>query len=116
MASLGNISENPHVGMIFIDFSESTVGPHVNGRAKFVENDELLTRADLPDEIRADLNAMGGKKPERWMLAASKPIGSGSAERVADGTLSEEGVGIGNPWGVTMDLHLQPGQVPPDQG
>ena len=33
LASLGNISENPHIGMVFIDFFRSTVGLHINGTA-----------------------------------------------------------------------------------
>ena len=33
MASLGNVSENEHIGMLFVDFCESTVGLHVNGQA-----------------------------------------------------------------------------------
>jgi hypothetical protein len=32
-ASLGNIKENPHVGLAFVDFFDTTVGLHVNGAA-----------------------------------------------------------------------------------
>ncbi len=32
-ASLGNIRENPHVGLAFVDFFDTTVGLHVNGAA-----------------------------------------------------------------------------------
>lgn len=32
-ASLGNIVENPHAGLVFIDFLDTTVGLHVNGVA-----------------------------------------------------------------------------------
>ena len=41
LASQGNITENPHIGMIFVDFFASTVGLHVNGKAKVVEHEEL---------------------------------------------------------------------------
>ncbi|MCR3746864.1 pyridoxamine 5'-phosphate oxidase family protein [Lentzea californiensis] len=34
MASLGNIMENPHVGMLMVDFAEDLIGLHVNGRAR----------------------------------------------------------------------------------
>lgn len=68
MASLGNISENPHIGMMFIDFCESTVGLHVNGKAKTDENDALLERYDLPEEIREEITTEGGRKPERWVV------------------------------------------------
>src|SRR5699024_8860068 len=41
MASLGNIVENPHAGLLFMDFLQDQVGLHVNGRAKILENDQL---------------------------------------------------------------------------
>lgn len=48
MASQGNIIDNHRMGMIFVDFFESSVGLHVNGKAKIVEHDELLKyRKDL---------------------------------------------------------------------
>ena len=47
MASMGNILENSHIGMTFIDFFENTIGLHVNGKAKIVENDELLADKTL---------------------------------------------------------------------
>ena len=40
MASLGNITENPHIGLVLVDFFETTVGLHLNGSAKILENDE----------------------------------------------------------------------------
>ena len=42
MASLGNILENQHIGMTFIDFFENTIGLHVNGKASIVENEDLI--------------------------------------------------------------------------
>ena len=39
MASLGNILENPHVGMVFLDFDRERIGLHVNGTARIVEAD-----------------------------------------------------------------------------
>jgi predicted pyridoxine 5'-phosphate oxidase superfamily flavin-nucleotide-binding protein len=39
MASLGNIAENPHVGMVFLDFDQERIGLHVNGTARIVEAD-----------------------------------------------------------------------------
>lgn len=68
VASLGNIAENPHIGMIFIDFFESTVGLHVNGTATIMENAALMDRSDIPDEIRQDIAVEGGRKPERWVI------------------------------------------------
>jgi hypothetical protein len=66
--SLGNIAENPHVGLFFDDFVQDTVGLHVNGTARIVENDDLLARPDTPGEIRADVEPAGGRRPERWVL------------------------------------------------
>ena len=40
-ASLGNIAENPHVGLVFVDFFDSTVGLHVNGTAYVSSSTEL---------------------------------------------------------------------------
>jgi predicted pyridoxine 5'-phosphate oxidase superfamily flavin-nucleotide-binding protein len=40
MASLGNILENPHVGMVFLDFDQERIGLHVNGSARIVEAGE----------------------------------------------------------------------------
>jgi predicted pyridoxine 5'-phosphate oxidase superfamily flavin-nucleotide-binding protein len=37
MASLGNILENPHVGMVFLDFNRERIGLHVNGTARIIE-------------------------------------------------------------------------------
>lgn len=35
-ASLGNMRENPHVGILMIDFTRDRIGLHVNGRARTV--------------------------------------------------------------------------------
>lgn len=40
-ASLGNIEENPHVGLLMVDFFRDRVGLHVNGRARVVADDEM---------------------------------------------------------------------------
>jgi len=41
MASMGNISENPYIGLLFLDFLEDKVGLHVNAEAKILQKDEL---------------------------------------------------------------------------
>ena len=74
MASLGNLSENPRVGLLFVDFFESTVGCHVNGRARAVENEALLAPdAPFPAGLvgaahEAVGDPDGGKRPECWVL------------------------------------------------
>lgn len=67
MASLGNIEENPHAGLFFGDFLDSTIGLHVNGRASILENEELGARPDLPETVRKALAIEGGLSAERWV-------------------------------------------------
>ena len=40
MASLGNVAENPHVGLVFLDFDQERIGLHVNGTARIAEAGE----------------------------------------------------------------------------
>ena len=68
MASLGNILENQHIGMHFIDFFDSTVGLHVNGKAKIVENEQFLEIEELEKGLAKDIKEEGGRSPERWIL------------------------------------------------
>ncbi|MFD4671760.1 pyridoxamine 5'-phosphate oxidase family protein [Lentzea sp. NPDC058450] len=56
MASLGNIMENPHVGMLMLDFTEDLIGLHVNGGARIAAFEEF---AGLAGEDR---------KVERWVV------------------------------------------------
>jgi hypothetical protein len=68
MASLGNIAENPHAGLLFVDFLRDKVGLHVNGTARIVSNEELSTCPDCSPALRAEIAESGGRRPERWML------------------------------------------------
>jgi hypothetical protein len=52
MASLGNIAENAHVGLLFIDFHE-VIGLHVNGTAEIVEDPD--EQPETPPGLRARL-------------------------------------------------------------
>ncbi|MEJ2886216.1 pyridoxamine 5'-phosphate oxidase family protein [Actinomycetospora aeridis] len=62
MASLGNISENPHVGLMMIDFTDELIGLHVNGSARIVEDDALRAEhPDLPEE------AVPGRRADLWV-------------------------------------------------
>ncbi|WP_435154886.1 pyridoxamine 5'-phosphate oxidase family protein [Haladaptatus sp. DFWS20] len=49
-ASLGNIEENPHATMLFIDWWDTTVGLHVNGRATL--HDEVAEIENSPETDR----------------------------------------------------------------
>ncbi|MET8426414.1 pyridoxamine 5'-phosphate oxidase family protein [Nocardia sp. NPDC004860] len=62
MASLGNILENPHVGILMIDFVHDLIGLHLNGIARIV--DDALMRRCVPD-LPADTR---GRIPERWVV------------------------------------------------
>jgi uncharacterized protein len=55
MASLGNISENAHVGLLFVDFRE-VIGLHVNGTAEVVEDPD--EQAETPAGQRAQLRVV----------------------------------------------------------
>ena len=68
-ANSGNITENPHIAMLMIDFTRDTVGLHVNGKARLVENEELMQYADkVPDSVIDLIKQEGKKRPERWMM------------------------------------------------
>jgi uncharacterized protein len=64
VASRGNIIENPHVGLLFLDFSHERIGLHVNGRAKLAGHDDLSARhPGLP------VDPVPGRRPEQWVVA-----------------------------------------------
>ena len=69
MSSLGNISENPHVGLLFVDFTDR-IGLHVNGRARIVENDEFLSVASASQPIREGIPIATERDPERWVVVS----------------------------------------------
>ena len=66
-ASMGNIAENPHVGLLFVDFFRDIVGLHVNGAASIVEHETLLADDRTPLRILEDLTARRGRRAERWV-------------------------------------------------
>ena len=69
LASLGNLSENPHIGLLMIDFVEDLIGLHVNGRAHILDNDDF--RARYPGKDRdpsGDREPAAGRPAERWVL------------------------------------------------
>lgn len=58
MASLGNIMENPHIGMLMVDFTEDLIGLHVNGRARIAAREEF-------EEFAGE-----DRKIERWVVVS----------------------------------------------
>ncbi|MFI8825079.1 pyridoxamine 5'-phosphate oxidase family protein [Streptomyces sp. NPDC053431] len=61
-ASLGNIEENPHVGVLLVDFLRDRVGLHVNGRARVVE-DTVMRR----DHRGLTDDPVPGRRPVVWV-------------------------------------------------
>ena len=55
-ASLGNISENGHVGILMVDFVRDMIGLHVNGTAEIVED---------PDE---QIDTAPGRRVRLWVV------------------------------------------------
>lgn len=68
MASVGNILENPHIGLMFIDFIQSTIGLHVNGKATVLTNDAIIRLPDVTEAILKDATVSGGRHPECWTM------------------------------------------------
>lgn len=67
MASLGNIVENPHIGLLFLDFIETGIGLHINGEASILENEQMNSWIH-DEEFMAEIKAKEGIKPERWVV------------------------------------------------
>lgn len=67
-ASLGNIMENAHIGLMFIDFFRDVIGLHVNGVGRIVEHQEMLADERITRRIREELDQHGGRRPERWVV------------------------------------------------
>lgn len=68
MASVGNILENSQIGLMFIDFLQTTVGLHVNGKAKILTNDDIIRLPNVTGAILEDVTVSGGRHPECWTL------------------------------------------------
>jgi predicted pyridoxine 5'-phosphate oxidase superfamily flavin-nucleotide-binding protein len=61
MASLGNIVENGHVGILMVDFFTDLVGLHVNGRAQILGDTEAAAWGLTREE------AASPRRVERWV-------------------------------------------------
>ncbi len=68
LASVGNILENPHIGMIFIDYCQTTIGLHVNGRARVINSHELLALPNVTPSQGEEVARKGGRRPESWVV------------------------------------------------
>ncbi|AWI31732.1 hydrolase [Streptomyces sp. ICN441] len=62
LASAGNITENPHVGLLFVDFTHDHIGLHVNGAARLrADEDQRRACPGLP------VDGAPGRRPEFWV-------------------------------------------------
>lgn len=68
LASVGNILENPQIGMIFLDYFQSTVGLHVNGKARVLSPDEITGLPHLPASMVEAAQLKKGRRPEAWIV------------------------------------------------
>ena len=68
MASLGNIFENPQIGLMFIDFFQSSIGLHVNGKAEIITEKEASTLVNPLDKAEAEKD--GQHKTKLWIKIA----------------------------------------------
>ena len=57
MASMGNIAGNPHAGLLMVDFTGSTMGLHINGKAAVHTE---IAGLDVPADF-------GGQHAIRWI-------------------------------------------------
>ncbi|MET7619750.1 pyridoxamine 5'-phosphate oxidase family protein [Streptomyces sp. NPDC005408] len=62
MAGVGNIAENPHLGLLFIDFTRDHIGLHINGSAQLRTDQEQ--RQWYP---RLPADPAPGRQPQLWI-------------------------------------------------
>ncbi|MEU3844042.1 pyridoxamine 5'-phosphate oxidase family protein [Streptomyces sp. NPDC028635] len=62
LASAGNITENAHIGMLFMDFTHDHIGLHVNGTARLHTDHEQ--RAWFP---HLPIETAPGRQPHLWV-------------------------------------------------
>jgi predicted pyridoxine 5'-phosphate oxidase superfamily flavin-nucleotide-binding protein len=68
MASVGNILENPQIGLMFVDFTQSTVGLHLNGKAQVITNDDIVRFPHATASLIDEATIGGGRHPECWIV------------------------------------------------
>jgi predicted pyridoxine 5'-phosphate oxidase superfamily flavin-nucleotide-binding protein len=68
MASVGNMLSNPHIGLMFVDFFQSTVGLHVNGKAQVLDNHELAQLPNVSPVMLREVKTKGGRQSVCWVL------------------------------------------------
>ncbi|EST37492.1 hypothetical protein N566_12755, partial [Streptomycetaceae bacterium MP113-05] len=99
-ASLGNLQENPHVGILMIDFQRARIGLHVNGRAEVVEDVDV--RAEVPD---LPLDPVPGRRARMWVRVRVEEAYIHCAKHIPH--LQKVPRGAGRDWGT--DDHRRKG-------
>jgi predicted pyridoxine 5'-phosphate oxidase superfamily flavin-nucleotide-binding protein len=66
--SLRNMIENPHIGLLFLDFFDHTIGLHINGKAHLIFQKELLRQFDFSFKDRETSNADADAGAELWVV------------------------------------------------
>ena len=65
MASLGNVTENPNVGLLLVDFFDDVIGLHINGHAQIVDAEDARR-----DGRVHDVELAPGRRPSVWVEVA----------------------------------------------
>jgi predicted pyridoxine 5'-phosphate oxidase superfamily flavin-nucleotide-binding protein len=68
LASIGNILDNPHIGLIFLDYYQSTIGLHVNGRARVLDSVEAASFPQFTSDMAESARNNGGRLAEAWVV------------------------------------------------
>lgn len=100
LASLGNLQENPHVGLLLMDFSRARIGLHVNGRAEVCEDAEI--RAEIPD---LPVDPVPGRRAQLWVRVHVEEAYIHCAKHIPH--LQKVPKGAGREWGT--DDHKRKG-------
>jgi predicted pyridoxine 5'-phosphate oxidase superfamily flavin-nucleotide-binding protein len=67
-ASLGNLVENPGIGMLFVDFFRHTIGLHVNGSAAVLSYEDLVLRYEGREDLRRNGVSITGPQSQLWVV------------------------------------------------
>ncbi|MFG3037575.1 pyridoxamine 5'-phosphate oxidase family protein [Streptomyces sp. NPDC048330] len=93
-ASLGNMEENPPVGILMVDFLRDRIGLHVNGRARTVPDD--LMRRDHP-WLPAD--EVPGRRALVWVVVTVEEAYIHCAKHIPHLQKAPRGGATGRAWG-----------------
>lgn len=68
LASVGNILENPRIGMMFLDYYQTTVGLHVNGTARVMDAQEIACVPTITGGVKEAAGNRGGRQARAWIV------------------------------------------------